>query len=391
MALASALALAILATAPSEVVSTTASRSVLAQAQDVLPGWTDVSQPTKPPPMAGAMMEYSPLARRFLLFGGWDGAHGLNETWLFDPGNRTWNALHPPVSPIERGDQMLVYDDRADVFILFGGWYEFPNQTYIRLSDTWTFSLTTMKWTERHPLRSPSARSDPQTAYDPVADVTLLLGGYDGSGYLGDVWAYSLANDTWVRRSSPSQPSPRADGRMVYVPDQDRFILFGGNDYNGPNFTFHHLSDTWSYRWRDNAWKQLATPVAPSARDYPVLAVDRQDGFVLLTSGYGDRIPLNDVWGFCLSSDTWVNLTPSFSPPPRFAAMGGFDSTNNLLVLFGGAGNGGLLADTWYFVYAPVAAIPNGFNAILTIGLGATAFVAIATGFLLTKKPREKG
>ena len=54
--------------------------------------------------MAGAMMAYSSRAHRFVLFGGWDGVAGLNGTWVYDPGMRTWNELHPDVSPLGRGD-----------------------------------------------------------------------------------------------------------------------------------------------------------------------------------------------------------------------------------------------------------------------------------------------
>src|SRR5881628_1409849 len=104
-------------------------------------GWTNVTPTLSPQPMAGAMMAYSSKAHRFVLFGGWDGVAGLNGTWVYDPGNRTWNALHPNVSPLGRGDAMFVYDNRSDNFVLYGGWHELADQTYIRLADTWVFSL----------------------------------------------------------------------------------------------------------------------------------------------------------------------------------------------------------------------------------------------------------
>jgi Galactose oxidase, central domain len=382
--MASALALAILATAAADVVSTTPSRLVVAQEVNLLPGWTNVSRAIKPPAMAGAMMAYSSKDHRFVLFGGWDGSHGLNDTWVFDPENRTWSQLHPPLSPIARGDHMLVYDDREDAFVLFGGWYEFANATYVRLADTWTFSLAGGIWTERHPRRAPSARSDPQVAYDSATAAVLLFGGFNGSAYLGDTWAYTVANDSWTPRLSPLQPSPRADGRMAYVPSQDRFVLFGGNDYTGPNFTFHHLSDTWSYVWNSNVWTALSNSIGPPARDYPILAVDPAANAILLTSGYGNRTNLNDLWSFSLMNNAWSNITPAFSPPPRFAAAGGFDLLNNILVLFSGAGNNGLLADTWYYRSGSPAGTNSGLSPFVIIGLGAivVVFLAVGLGFI---------
>ncbi len=306
-------------------------------------------------------MAYSSRADRFVLFGGWDGVRGLNGTWVFDPANRAWTELHPASSPIARGDEMFVYDNRSDLFILFGGWYEFPNGTYERLSDTWVLSLTEGTWTQRHPAASPSPRSDAEVAYDPRADAVLLVGGFSGTSYLGDVWAYFPTNDTWSPRAAPTTPSSRADGRMVYVSSQDRFILFGGNDYSGPNFTFHHLADTWSYRWISNEWSLIPVASAPEARDYPVFAVDLSANMVLLTAGFGNRTVLNDIWGFDLAADTWSNLTPAYSPPGRYAGAGGFDPLSNILVLFSGAGSTGLLADTWYYQFgssAPAAGFP---------------------------------
>ena len=385
-----AITFALLANSGEGATSALNSASLLARDYNIPQGWTNVSQSSTPPAMAGQMMAYSSKDHRFVLFGGWDGARGLNETWVFDSENRTWTELQPPLSPIERGDEMFVYDDQADVFILFGGWYEFPNGTYTRLSDTWTFALSTGTWTERHPARSPSPRSDAEVAYDPAAGAVLLVGGFSGATYLGDTWMYSLANDTWTPRPGTIQPSPRADGRMVYVPTQDRFILFGGNDYSGPNFTFHHLADTWSYDWNSDTWTAIMTAVAPPARDYPVLVVDVNADSLLLTSGYADRTILNDLWGFSLRGDGWSDLTAVLSPPARFAGAGGFDLAGNVLVLFGGLGNDGLLADTWYYRSSPPTASPGILSsaAILGIGVLTVIILAVSIGVILFRRRR---
>ncbi len=357
-----------------------------------LPGWTNVPTPSAPPAMAGALMAYSPSANRFLLFGGWNGTTGLNGTWEFDPANGTWTQLHPASSPESRGDGDLVYDSRADAFILFGGWHEGPNETYTRLSDTWEFFLGNDSWTRRHPALSPSPRSDAEVAYSPVADAVLLVGGFNGTAYLGDVWSYFPGNDTWVPRPAAVQPSPRSDGRMVYVTDQDRFLLFGGNDYSGPNFSFHHLADTWSYAWSSNAWTQVASPVAPDARDYPIFSYDAAAREAILTGGFGNNVVLADVWGFNVTSDAWANFTPAVSAPARFAAAGGFDSARGALVVFGGAGNHGLLGDTWFFVLGtPTPAPPPMLPLPLLVGaLGAGAAVLVAVAAVIRTRRRSR-
>ncbi len=335
-------------------------------------------------------MAYSSRADRFVLFGGWDGVRGLNGTWTFDPANRTWTELHPASSPIARGDEMFVYDNRSDLFILFGGWYEFPNGSYKRLADTWTFSLATATWTQRNPPITPSPRSDAEVAYDPAADAVLLVGGFSGTGYLGDVWVYFPTNNTWWPRGPTLEPSPRADGRMIYVGTQDRFILFGGNDYSGPNFSFHHLNDTWSYRWAANEWIRIPTTSTPGARDYPVFALDSNAGIALLTAGYGNSTILDDLWGFNLTTDAWLNLTPSDSPPAWFAAAGGFDSIDNAFVLFSGAGNKGLLADTWYYGYGSGTPSNGGIGLPEFLAAGAATVVLVTlAGYLVVSRRRR--
>ena len=354
------------------------------QSAETLPGWTDVTSNPSPPAMAGAMMAYSWRAERFVLFGGWDGVTGLNGTWVYDPGNRTWNEIHPLVIPLARGDGMLVYDGVADAFILFGGWHEQTVGTYSRLSDTWFFYLTNTTWMERHPSASPSPRSDALVAYDHFDDIVLLVGGFNGTAYLGDVWGYSARNGTWFPRASAVLPPPRADGRMIYVDEQDRFILFGGNDFSGPNYTFHHLADTWSYGWRTNAWTPLTKSVGPGARDYPVFAFNPKVRLGLLTSGFGNGTILGDLWGFNIMTDEWIDLTPQHSPPSRFAAVGGFDLGHDVLVLFSGLANAGLLADTWHYAYGPLAGTPSVFPlteligvGLLVVGIASTALLAV--------------
>jgi len=342
--------------------------------------------------MAGAMMAYSSKEHRFVLFGGWDGTKGLNATWVYDPGNRTWNALHPTISPIGRGDGMFVYDERADSFILFGGWHEEANGTYTRLDDTWLFSLQSTTWTERRPTLSPSARSDSEVAYNPLVDTVLLIGGFSGSAYLGDIWSYTPGNNTWSPRPAAVEPSPRADGRLVYIAGQDRFILFGDNDYSGPNHAFHHLADTWTYTWNSNVWKPLILKDGPSARDYPMFAFDPVTKLALITGGYGNGTILNDLWAFDTTIDSWVDLSTPISPPPRFAATGGFDRMNHVLVLFSGLANTGLLADTWHYAYQPSSGRAGLLSPIMVVGISSLVVgIALAIAFGFPRKHGSRG
>jgi len=309
--------------------------------------WTNVTDEIAPPARAGSMMAYSTRDNLFVLFGGWNG-EVLNDTWVFDSSTRIWSKVYTPHAPVGRGDGAFVYDSQNDVFLLFGGWIEGEDETYVRLGDTWAFHMGNRTWSELHPSTSPSNRSDSAIAYDTRAGVVLLFGGFNGTDYLGDVWAYSYSNNTWFPRSISGAPSKRADGRIAYDEADDLFFLFGGNDYSGPNFTFHHLGDTWTYRWETDTWTQVTTDVAPEARDYAVFAYDPDTAVLLLVGGYGEWTFLGDTWAFDLHSFAWIPVITQETPPPRFAAVGEYGTRDRVLVLFSGLGEKGVRADTWF-------------------------------------------
>src|SRR6266516_3775609 len=315
-------------------------------------GWTDGTQAIHPPAVAGSMMAYDSRTHLFVLFGGSDG-EVLNQTWVLNPSTRVWEERYPAVSPPARADAMLIYDNSADALILFGGWYETHEGLYNRLSDTWAFFVENDTWVEMHPRTSPTPRSDAAVAYDETEGVTLLFGGFDGVRYLGDVWYYVYANNTWVNRLSARLPSPRADGRMVYDSEHQSFFVFSGNDYSDADFNFHHPADMWRYRWAENTWRPIFPDSMPAPRDYAVLASNLMFGELLLVGGYGNRTILGDTWAFNTTQLIWRNISTPGGPSARMAAAGGYDPVEHVLVMFGGGNRTEVKADTWFFRYPP--------------------------------------
>lgn len=315
-------------------------------------GWSDGTQAVHPPGVAGSMMAYDSRNNVFVLFGGSDG-EALNQTWILDPHTRMWSEVHPELNPPARADAMFVYDSAAEALVLFGGWYETHDGAYHRLGDTWAFYVASNTWVQRHPQASPPPRSDAAVAYDETEGATLVFGGFDGVHYLGDQWYYVFANDTWAPRPSPRLPSPRADGRMVYDAGRRAFFLFSGNDYSDANFNFHHPADMWRYRWDQDLWSQVYPDVMPMPRDYPILATNSASGELLLVGGYGNRTILGDTWTFNTTQLVWRNVSTPDGPSPRMAAVGGYDTLDDTLVVYGGGDKLEVKTDTWFFRYPP--------------------------------------
>ena len=348
-------------------------------------GWENVTPAVSPPAVGGGMMAYSPNLDEFVLFGGSTGV-ATNTTWVLRLNGGGWTQLHPAVSPPVRADGMFVYDQSAAAFLLFGGWFQTPTGAYLRRGDTWAFYAQNDTWLPLHPARSPSPRSDSAVACDPADDVTLLVGGFNGTAYLGDEWSFTFANESWWPLSSRSEPSRRADGRMAYDAGTNAFYLYGGNDYSGPHCTCPPLGASWTYAWRTHTWTQLFPTVTPGALDYAVLAADAKSGVILMSGGYGASTVLGDTWAFNTTQLEWAQVTASVSPPPRRAAVGGYESVDNRFVVFSG-GDGPLgRDDTWSLAYPPdlqvsvaasATAVSPGAKVHFTADvIGGTGFVA---------------
>ncbi len=97
-------------------------------------------------------------------------------------------------------------------------------------------------------------------------------------------------------------------------------------------------------------WTPETPPTNPGMRDSHAIAYDSANGTTVLFSGdvCGSSCTLapNDTWTW--SGTTWTKQTPSTSPQARYWSAMTFDSTRNVVVLYGGVPSSGVdLADTW--------------------------------------------
>lgn len=209
--------------------------------------WTTLAQHSEMP-AAEAGFVYDSRRDRFVAFGGTLGdGSAYGDTWEF--AGSTW-AKVATESPRARQGHAMVFDERRGRTVIFGGTGSYiSGQRPPRLGDVWEFDGRT--WSARKFADGPGPRTSPGAAYDSKRGVTLVFGGVDDSGFLGDLWAWTGAEWRKLAGASSASPVPRAMGQLAYDHRRDRVVLFGGRN----RWPDGDLNDTWE--WDGATWRRI--------------------------------------------------------------------------------------------------------------------------------------
>ena len=256
--------------------------------------WTILNPLTSPPTAWNHAMAYDSTHGKVILFGGTDdGNHILHGTWVYDRSANVWTNMNPSPAPPSRNYHDMVYDDDHGEIILFGG----LDTDSTCLKDTWTYNLTTNKWSNMDPPTTPSARHDYGMAYVKAHGTVVLFGGSDRNDYLNDTWTYDLSTNDWTNMKAPAAPHIRAGQDMAYDSAHDEVVLFGGIEYEPPVVP---LGDTWTY----NYWTYF------TAGNYSSAPQNTGGIAYFSTMSWDADVPQNTTIRFQFrSADTDSNLT----------------------------------------------------------------------------------
>ncbi len=199
-------------------------------------------------PAAEAGFVYDSRRDRLIVFGGTTGeGDAYGDTW--ELAGSTW-AKVASQSPRARQGHAMVFDERRGRTVVFGGTGAYgPDQTPPRLGDLWEFDG--QRWSTREFANGPSPRTSPGAAYDSKRGVTVIFGGVDGSGFVGDLWAWNGAAWRRLADASSAGPAPRATAQLAYDQRRDRIVLFGGRK----GWPDGDLNDTWE--WDGATWRRI--------------------------------------------------------------------------------------------------------------------------------------
>jgi hypothetical protein len=96
-----------------------------------------VAHPLVASPSARGYMAcaYDPVSQRVVMFGGFDGASWLRDTWTYY--GTTWTQILTPISPGPRAGHAMAYDEALGSIVVFGG------ETFggAVLDDTWWLAI----------------------------------------------------------------------------------------------------------------------------------------------------------------------------------------------------------------------------------------------------------
>ena len=315
--------------------------------------WTDLNPSVKPSPArCYHSIAYSSVADRVVLFGGFNSGSPLSDTWAYDNTTNMWINRAPSGSPSSRYGHSMVYDSKADKFILFGG-YSTANKW-----DTWEYDYMTNKWMNRSSLNHPEARYMHSMVYDPLSDRVVLFGGQNGTKYYDSTWIYNYNINTWSNMTTGSpHPNNRREHAMAFDAESNYTILFGGRSSSSS-----YKYDTWAYYVGGNNWQNMTTSVRPPSRSLMGMAYDALNDRTVIFGGWTSN-NVDETWGYDLNTNTWVWMNPPFQG--RYQHALAYDWNSNLAIMFGGDTGSSTLDETWAYDIAQ-----NKWTCMAPFGLG---------------------
>jgi hypothetical protein len=141
-------------------------------------------------------------------------------------------------------------------------------------------------------------------------------------------------------------PSARCLPSLVYDPINERTMLFGGS------IDDRELGDTWVFDWATAEWSEMTFENSPSARHSAGIVYDSTHEVIILYGGYNGTSPSSDLWVFDCVTEEWAETPPEDSPSVRMSHAMVYDVDSEKVIVFSGYGpEGAEDDDTWAYDY----------------------------------------
>lgn len=247
--------------------------------------WTNLGASNGPGPRRDANIAYDREAGKFITLGGFhEGFH--NDTWSYDLDTNLWVNLNPLNSPDVAANYSMVYDSKNNKTIVYGG----RRLNGTSANETWAYDYLSNSWTNLNPASSPDPRGNAAQSmvYDDKRDKIILFGGnaLDGVTFLGDTWEYDYASNAWTELDLNNSPGERRNAGMVYDDDKNIPILVGG----------FANADSWVLRDDLESWQKVISKNTPDARVEHDMTYDTKNNRIILFGGIDRNGLSNETW-----------------------------------------------------------------------------------------------
>ncbi|MCB0278992.1 MAG: hypothetical protein KDD94_05795 [Calditrichaeota bacterium] len=290
-------------------------------------------------PRNGHSMIYDDANQRIILFGGADEKQVLADTWQYK--NQHWTKLTDS-GPGPRTFAAISYDNQLKRILLFGGnrvLFGSESNPAVFLNDLW--ELKNNHWSEIKTSNQPSVRSDAMMVFDPDRNRAVLFGGYrmenNQPERLNDTWEF---DGQWLEINNKEKPSGRAGSVFVYDEITHYAYLYGGTNANGYG---ENSAESWTYS--QSGWRHIEN----SGRNVfdPAFAINNGTGEILRFGGWNGSGRIDETWIF--RNKTWIKIATKNSPAARNHSVLIYDPLMKSYFLYGGHDGENVMADLWQF------------------------------------------
>ena len=349
--------------------------------------WVDMQPPVTPGIKICALMVYDTESDKIILFGGFTGERGSDETWAYDYETNTWTNMKPDPHPPGRFGPGFVYDPKRDLCILYGGMDSYQgNSTYF--DDTWTYDYNSNTWTQLSPTASPSKRCKGGTAYDIKSEQMVWFGGYGPDGVNKDeTWTFNLDENTWVNKTSDVRPPARKRNPLMYDEQSDLVVMFGG--WKGGEEVFN---DLWVYDFNSNTWTEKDFTGGPHKRCRYGRAYIPERDVIVYTHGYGGVDgDMDDTWAYDCNENTWSKVEMTGTPPAKRHCFQVAYNEKHDVIIFQGGSSASAYDDTFAFKpYDPLPEEEEEASPVVIFAIvGIVAFIILIIIIIIVIKIRK--
>lgn len=275
----------------------------------------------------------------------------LTEKHTVSQSQATWRVIDTPTRPAPRDFPFLAFDPNRERLLMFGGVATGTGHpehyTGVFFDDLWEFDG--VDWT-RLPSNTPSPRCsiDEPGAYDPVRDRWVIAGGWTEGDWRGRAGTWEMATSETGMSSFELIEQTFLKRYTMFDTHRNGVISIDGDGrvefYSPPSWTNLSTAGAWGFGRGD-----FESSFDVSRGEAVVFG-----GFNFSVPGAPQGAPAqNDLWAWNSATNTWRELTPPSSPPPRARHQAVYHVQRGTHIIFGGTGpawgSESIMSDIWEY------------------------------------------